>query len=97
MATVEEQLTELRIAHIKRLYNGQPEAVIKAAIKNIHRMEFDSVEEFETYAVDAFQNDPTREASEEELNVICANMGLDVTKDTRTTEEKEIDEIFKYI
>jgi hypothetical protein len=98
MKTVEEQLLEMRIAFVKSIYNGQPEPVVNAAIKDLDRMNFDSVEDFEEHFKEQFQSNPNREATEEELDSLMDYMGLGrLAKDTRTAEERDLDEIFKNI
>jgi|GEM_PF-6731642 len=98
MATPEEQLTELRISFVKNLYKGQPQKVIDSAVKDIHRMNFDSVEEFENFYTERFQDDPNREATTSELNDVFCNMGLgELEEDSRSQEEKDLDNIMKHI
>jgi hypothetical protein len=96
MATIEEQLLEYRTEHLRKLWAGQPERFINSLLKELHRMEFESTEDFNTWAQDNFESTEGREASEEELNVLADAMGLPRMKqDTRTHEQKELDDIFK--
>lgn len=98
MKTAEEQLTELRIAHVKNLYKGQPQNVIDKAIKGIERMSFESVEDFETWAADGYRDDPNREANNDELNKVFDGLGLGhMDVDNRTSEEKDLENVFKHL
>ena len=98
MATIEEQLSQVRLAYIEKLYEGQPQQVIKAATKNVDRMSFDTVEDFEEWADETYQSDPKREANAAEINEISEYMGLGKSdEDPRTQSEKDIDEIMKGI
>lgn len=98
MKTVEEQLLQMRAAYIKSLYKGQPEVAITVAMKDLHRMNFDSVEDFETYVKDQFQTNPNREATDEEMDAIMGYMGLEGTSnDTRSKEDRDLDEIMLHL
>lgn len=98
MATLEEQAIQYRIAFITALYKGQKEELLKSEIKDLHRMNFSSVEEFEAFAKDRFENNPYRLATEEELDAIMEQTDLGATgSDERTEDEKTMDSIMEHL